>query len=306
MNDGRTAVTVVVVAHDMARELPRTVRSLTPPYQRAVPGGHEIVIVDNGSRDPVAPPRSGCEVPVTVHRLDPASPSPAHAANVGIGSARGDVVGLIVDGARMASPRLLATAALAARLDERAVVTAPAWHLGRDVHARADATGHTIEAEDQLLADSGWENDGDALFGIATPAVSSARGLFGPMGESSSLFMRRALWDEIGGLDERFALPGGGMVNHDLYRRACELTGAQLVVLLGEGTFHQMHGGAATSGRITRDEMRADYARIVGREHKPPSNAPLYLGTVPRQYVPYVEQSARRVTSAPSRDDDRR
>ena len=33
------------------------------------------------------------------------------------------------------------------------------------------------------------------------------------------------LWDELGGLDERFALPGGGLANHDLYRRACELPG---------------------------------------------------------------------------------
>ena len=32
--------------------------------------------------------------------------------------------------------------------------------------------------------------------------------------------MRRELWDEIGGMDERFQLPGGGLVNLDLFSRA--------------------------------------------------------------------------------------
>ena len=81
------------------------------------------------------------------------------------------------------------------------------------------------------------------------------------MGESSSLFCPPTLWEELGGLDERFALPGGGLVNHDLYRRACALHGVELVVLLGEGTFHQYHGGAATSRRLTWDD---DARRLPG------------------------------------------
>ena len=47
-------LSVVVVAFDMARELPRTVRSLLPPYQTGVaPGEVEIIVADNGSTDPV-------------------------------------------------------------------------------------------------------------------------------------------------------------------------------------------------------------------------------------------------------------
>ena len=101
------------------------------------------------------------------------------------------------------------------------------------------------------------------------------------MGESNGLFMPKAMWEELGGLDERFALPGGGLSNHDLYRRACELDGAQLVVLLGEGTFHQIHGGAATSGRFGWDEMHDEYVALRGRAYQPPPNERLYSARFP-------------------------
>jgi hypothetical protein len=113
------------------------------------------------------------------------------------------------------------------------------------------------------------------------------------MGESSSLFARREVWAELGGLDERFELPGGGLANHDLYRRACALDGIDLIVLLGEATFHQYHAGAATSRRLTWDDMHADYEAIRGVRYQPPRNEPLYLGRVPPQALEHVERSAR-------------
>jgi hypothetical protein len=289
----------VVVAYAMERELPRTLRSLLPPYQHGIDGvACEIIVVDNGSPEPVADtlPADVLDA-VRVHRVEHASSSPAQAANIGIALAGSALVGLIIDGARMASPGLLATAQQAARLGPRTVVTAPAWHLGPVVQMDAPAAGYDQAAEDQLLERCGWEDDGYQLFSVATPAASSGRGLFGPMGESSSLFLHRDLWAELGGLDERFALPGGGLVNHDLYRRACGLADAPLVVLLGEGTFHQIHGGAATSGRLTRADMRADYQAIRGVPHAPPPNEPTFVGAVPRAYLPHLLRSAAQVIS---------
>jgi hypothetical protein len=113
------------------------------------------------------------------------------------------------------------------------------------------------------------------------------------MGESSSLFLTADAWQRLDGLDPRFALPAGGLANHDLYRRACELPGAELIVLLGEGTYHQHHGGAATSRRFTWDEMHADYVAIRGRDHRPPQSAPTVLGRVPAPMLPLLESSAR-------------
>lgn len=279
----------------MARELPRTLRSLAPDYQQGIgTDDYEVIVVDNGSPEPVDPAvLAAFPGRVRSARLDPAPPAPGAAANRGIALATGELVGLVLDGARMASPGLLTHARLARRLAERPVIAAPAYHLGSVRHMDAAASGYDQAAEDTMLAELEWEHDGYRLFSVSTLAASSARGWFAPMGECSSLFMAKELWDELGGIDEGFALPGGGLSNHDLYRRACELPGVQLVVLLGEGTFHQIHGGAATSGRLDWDEMHAEYVARRGRPYAPPTNDRLYLGRVPADALEHVAESAR-------------
>jgi hypothetical protein len=281
----------------MERELPRTLRSLSPAYQRGLkPDDYEVIVVDNGSPHPVDPRLvSRFEGHLRLARIDPAPPSPARAANHGLGLAKENLVGLIVDGARLASPGLLAEARRAACLASRPVITAPAFHLGPVRHMQAAEVGYDQTAEDELLAGSGWEDDGYQLFEVSTLAGSWGRGLFGPAGESSSLFCPRSIWDELGGLDERFSMPGGGLVNHDLYRRACALNDMELIVLLGEGTFHQYHGGAATSRRHTWDEMHAEYQSITGTPHQPPAKPPIYVGRARCALLPLLEQSARHV-----------
>jgi hypothetical protein len=283
-----------VVVHDMARELPRTLRSLGADYQRGVTADeYEVIVVDNGSVPPVDGPLvAGFGGRLRLERIDPAPPSPARAANHGLRLAQGDVVGLIVDGARIASPGLLAEARRAAGLAPRPIITAPAYHLGSVRHMEAAEVGYDQAGEDRLLAESGWEKDGYRLFEVSTTAGSWGRGLFGPAGESSSLFCPRPIWDELGGLDERFALPGGGLVNHDLYRRACGLAGVELIVLWGEGTFHQYHGGAGTTRRYSWDEMHAEYQAVVGVAHRPPANVALYVGRLNPALLPLVERSA--------------
>jgi hypothetical protein len=291
----RPAVSVVVVVHDMGRELPRTLRSLSPGYQIGLDAeDYEVVVVDNGSAKPVDSELvASFQGRLRLERIERAPPSPARAANRGLQQAVGDLIGLIVDGARLASPGLLAEARRAACLSARPLITAPAFHLGHVRHMQAAAAGYDQAAEDELLAKSGWEADGYRLFEVSTPAASWGRGLFGPAGESSSLFCPRPIWDELGGLDERFALPGGGLVNHDLYRRACGLHDVELVVLLGEGTFHQYHGGAATSGRYSWAEMHAEYHAITGVPHRPPASPALYVGRAVAPLLPLIERSAR-------------
>jgi hypothetical protein len=288
-------VSVVVVVHNMVREFPRTLRTLDPRYQREIdPEAYEVIVVDNGSGRPVDEAIiSGFGGAIRHVRIDPAPPSPARAANVGIGMARADLVGLIVDGARMASPGLVSTALLAAHLADRPVITAPAWHLGPTTHMRAAEVGYDQRAEDELLAGIGWEDDGYGLFTVATLAGSSWRGWFGATSESSSIFLRAETWKDLGGLDERFDLPGGGLVNHDLYERACALAGTRLVVMLGEGTFHQIHGGAATSRRFTRDEMFGGYEELRGRPWRDPAPEPLYVGRVRPQVLHSIMSSAQ-------------
>jgi hypothetical protein len=287
------SLSVVVVAHDMERELPRTVATLDADYQLGIDADdYEIVVVDNGSSVPIAESMlSGLAVRTRLERIDPAPASPAQAANHGLEIAAGELIGLVIDGARMASPGLLATARRAARSGDRCVITSPAYHLGAVPHMLARDTGYDQQAEDALLAATGWTDDGYRLFGISVLGGSSSRGWFGPMGESSALFMSTHMWRELGGLDDRFALPGGGLVNHDLYRRACALPEVELFVLFGEGTFHQFHNGAATSRRLSWDEMHAEYASIRGESYVPPENSPTYIGRLPASAAPHLERS---------------
>jgi len=79
-------------------------------------------------------------------------------------------------------------------------------------------------------------------------------------------FVRRDAYDRLGGFDERFDFPGGGFVNLDFFRRTVLRKGSELVMLLGEGTFHQLHGGIATNARS--EQERQDLQRRWETQYK--------------------------------------
>jgi hypothetical protein len=267
--DGELAVSLVLVSFQMQRELPRTLVSLSPPYQRGIaPADYEVIIVDNGSVPPVDPATLAEQGPdVIVETVENPTVSPAPAINRGLRLARAPLIGLWVDAARMASPGLVSACVEAARLHPRPVIATFNYHLGHRLQYFSAAEEHTREAEDALLASIDWPQNGERLFEIST--LDAKGGVTGPMIESCALFMPRALWDELGGADEAFVSPGGGAVNPDIFIRACELPDVQLIRILGQGTFHQVHGGVSTSGGAglmdAGKAMSREYFRIRGR-----------------------------------------
>lgn len=273
----------------MARELPRTLRSLSPSMQRGVGrDDYEVIVVDNGSRVPWD--RESCAdlgLRLTVIDVPDATPSPSAAVNLGIAAAQGELVGVMIDGARMASPGLLSLALTAHRLHERAVIASVAFHLGHEVQMVSVHHGYDQETEDALLEGVGWEEDGYRLFDIAVFAGSSAGGWFKTPHESNALFLGRSLWEELGGFDEAFTSPGGGLVNLDVLARACRLPNSQLVQMLGEATFHQVHGGVATNALVSPGAaFGEEYERLRGEPFVPPQAEALFVGTVPRHAIP--------------------
>jgi hypothetical protein len=275
---------MVVIAYNMERELPRTLYSLSRKYQQDIADlNYEVIVVDNGSKEPVSAQMvadSGDEFRLI--GIDDASPSPGDAVNTGVASARGKSLGILVDGARMLTPGVLAWAKQALRLRPRSLASVLGFHLGPAQQRFSSLQGYNQGIEDQLLDRISWPQDGYRLFEIASLAGSSSYGWQGPMAESNCLFLPRALFEEINGFDTRFESAGGGLINLDFYKRACEAGQVELVYLLGEGCFHQIHGGVTTGGTQTKalgyDQLCIEYESIVGSIHQAPTNPPLLLG----------------------------
>jgi hypothetical protein len=290
-------VSLVVIAYNMARELPRTLQSLSPACQRDIRADeYEVIVVDNGSTEPFdhAHCRQLCPN-AEIHVLPGASPSPVAAINRGLELARGDLVGVLIDGARMASPRLVATARDAARLHERPVIGTLSFHLGPDVQMRSVANGYNLQVEDALLASVDWVADGYRLYTISVFAGSSAQGWFTLPAETNALFLRRQQWRELGGYDPAFRAPGGGLANLDTWARACAVPDGRVMLLLGEATFHQVHGGIATNAPRSRwPEFHEEYVRIRGDAYRPPTGMPLMIGSLPPEALSSLQASLPR------------
>lgn len=277
-------LSIVVVHYDIPREFPRTLYSLSPAFQRGIGADeYEVIVVDNGSR---RRPRLGAAkelgLDVQLITADDPSPSPARAINLGLNASCGRHVGVMIDGARLASPGLLSATRQALTLSERAVVGSRGRYLGPKVQRESMTEGYTREVEDQLLDSIDWMNNGDALFSISVFDESSGPHWFQPVSESNSLFMSRHLWRELGGYSERFTEPGGGYVNLDTWRRACLLPDVMPIVLLGEATFHQIHGGVATNvPKENTAGMRSRYEEIRGEPYSVPPVRLHFFGSMP-------------------------
>jgi hypothetical protein len=278
----------------MAREAPRTLYTLSPEYQRGVSDtDYEVLAVDVGSAVPLDPEFvAGFGSNFRLH-CAPAAPSPAAAINQAARLAGGDVIAVCIDGARMLSPGIIRLMLLAFRAYADPVVATLAWHLGPKLQNESMLEGYDQALEDQLLDSVDWRADGYELFRISCLASNSRPGWFRPIGESNCLAVRRPAWERLGGLDERFVSPGGGFVNLDYYREACEQLD-QLVILLGEGTFHQFHGGVATNVPKASHPKKAflqEYLAIRGRPFALPTRQADYLGGITPQSAPFLMAS---------------
>jgi hypothetical protein len=297
----RPELSVIVVFHDMAREAPRTLFTLSERYQRGVdPSRYEVIAVDAGSAVPLDGALVEAHGPrFTLLRMPP-SPSPCAAINEAIRRSTGAAVMVCIDGARMLTPGVVRFTLDAFQTWKDPLVATLAWHLGPKIQNESMLEGYDQAAEDRLLGSVDWRADGYELFRIAAFAASSRRGWFRPLSESNAVSVRRETFDRLGGFDEAFQAPGGGLVNLDFHRRACTLA-SEVVHLLGEGTFHQFHGGVATNVPAARHPFsifNEEYARLRGKPFAPPTTTPLLIGGMPLQALPFLERSLAEARAA--------
>ena len=300
----RPRLSVVVVAHNMTRELKRTIHSLSPKYQRDVKAqDYEVIVVDNGSNQP--PDRSDwIQRPGWSVRLlcRPAGfVSPCRAVNEGVAQARAGHVCVMVDGARMVSPGLISGLLAILRADPDALAITLGFHLGLEPQNISIAHGYNQKVEDRMLRKIRWRNNGYQLFSVSSLALSSAGGWFAPITESNCFALKRKSFQELGGFDERFQSPGGGLVNLDFFRTAIASPLLRPWMLLGEGSFHQIHGGVATNVRMEQHpgvQFALEYEKIRGEAYAAPHYEPSYYGSLPDVTRRWIYPSADEINGS--------
>lgn len=294
----RPALSVVVVAYNMQREIVRTLYTLDPCYQRGIKRtDYEVIVVDNGSTEPLNLSSLGVQFSgrLRMLRMKSDSVSPVAAVNAGVAKARARRVVVMVDGARMISPGMLRGFLDAFRLHANAFVYTLGWHLGTEPQNISMANGYNQQQEDRLLESFDWRANGYELFGHACLALSSRLGWFSEISESNCFAIDRLQFQKLGGFDPRFQSAGGGLVNLDFFRSAVSCKRLQPMLLLGEGSFHQFHGGVATNVRREQHpwkQFAAEYQSIRGVPFKQHAFAPIYFGKLSPEARRFLSQGS--------------
>ena len=297
-------LSIVVVFYNMKREAARTLHSLSRAYQQGVADlDYEIVVVENGS---AADQKLGEEYVQSFgaefRYLDlgeEATPTPADALNRGLAIAAGTTIAFMIDGAHVLTPNVLHYGMAGLSTYEPAIVVTQQWYVGPGQQPDAMNAGYDQTYEDELFREIEWPLDGYRLFDIGH--FIGDRDWFDGLWESNCIFVPRKLLEQYGAFDESFSMPGGGYANLELYERLGATPDVNVVTILGEGSFHQVHGGTTTN-RADPDDRRATitgyaehFAELRGRQFRGAGKTLHYVGTM----FPRASRTrARRMTAS--------
>jgi cephalosporin hydroxylase len=248
-----------------------------------------VIVVDNGSDDDQKlGPELVAQYGPEFRYLDvghDAVPSPVGALNRAIAASRGRNLALMIDGAHVVTPGVIRFGLDGLNAYRPAVVTAQQWYVGPGQQGDVIDDGYDIDYEDRLFEAIDWPRNGYRLFEIGH--FIGDRDWLDGVWESNCMFVPRSLLEQVGGYDESFSIPGGGYANLELYERLGSAPDVTIATILGEGSFHQLHGGTTTN-QPDATERRArvfgygrEYAELRGRPYRQPAKAIHYVGSMP-------------------------
>jgi len=261
-------ISILVIVFDMHRQAMNTLYSLSARYQKnVIEEDYEVVVIENFSSHTLDPEEIKKIIPNSRYFLrNEKSVSPVHAINFGFQQCRSPMIGLMIDGARMLSPRVLEYALMAKCIDKNALIAVPGYNLGPAEHQLAHQHQYDESMEIQQLEKIAWEENGYRLFDISSIGGANPTGVINPLLESNCLFASRSCFEKIGWADTEFSYPGGGSLNLHIFRSLGMLTEAQnYFILAGEGSFHQLHGGVTTQHREDREQLLKQFAKQLNK-----------------------------------------
>jgi cephalosporin hydroxylase len=282
-------LSVVVVFYNMGREAPRTLHSLSRAYQEGIGGtSYEVIVVENGSDDDQALGETFVrDFGPEFRYLDvagEATPSPVGPLNRGIEASRGRSLALMIDGAHVLTPGVLNFGLRGLVTYAPAIVAVQQWYVGPGQQGVAMDNGYDQAYEDRLFDRIKWPSDGYRLFEIGH--FVGERDWLDGLWESNCVFVSRAQLEQVGGFDENFTMPGGGYANLELYERLGSSPDITVCSILGEGSFHQVHGGTTTN-QPDPEKQRSrvfgygqHYADLRGRPFRGPGKPIHFVGRI--------------------------
>jgi glycosyltransferase involved in cell wall biosynthesis len=291
-------LSIVINFYNNRREAMNSLYALTRAYQRdAGEIEFEVIAIDHGSTqalDEAAVRAFGPEFQYRYVKTD--AVSPAVAINAACRDARGDKLIVIIDGAHILSPGIYARSHQALRQFSAPFVASVSFHLGPKQQNESVNEGYNQTIEDGLLARCGWKQNGYRLYTIAGSFADPGMGWFGCAFEAGCFAMRKEDYFALGGFDERFVARGGGLVALDFFQRAVARPHGDYVMLLGEGSFHQFHGGVASNAPKAAHpwaQFNAEYTRIRGKPFARVPRRPFYFGALPNEALGAARMSAQ-------------
>ena len=298
----RPLISIVVIAYDMTRQAMNTLYSLSRAHQKnAAHIDYEVLMIENKSARNMSPDEiDRLEGQFRYYLLDDDTESPAKAINYGLQNALGQHIGLMIDGARMVSPRIIEYVSMAIAASSNYLVAIPGYNLGSQQHHLNIQSDYGEPEEIALLNQSCWKDNGYRLFDIASIGDANANGFISPLLESNCFFSSANNFTRIGGANEDFNLPGGGSLNLHMFRQLGTLPDIQYFLLPGEGTFHQFHGGITTREDAEREAVLESHRKQLhsywGGEFHSLRKEPVLLGSITSHAMRYLKYSSRKTT----------
>lgn len=292
-------LSVVIVVFNMQRAAPRSIQSLLPPYQHGISAAdYEVVVVENSSTQALDEEQVlSLGNNIRYFYLQDAPSSPAYAINYGVNQSKGDISCIMVDGAHMLTPGVLAYGVGLFQSLVNPVVLTPRFFLGPGPQMQTILDGYDEAEEDRLLAAISWPDDGYRMFEIGVPYRIEPQGMrpklfwFVRLFESNCLFMRKDAFYRVGACSEEFDIAGGGFLIPDLCRELADLEDTELVQLLGEASFHQLHGGTSTN--TTAEDQSAKLQRYL-QQYEAIRGKPYAVSQKPLQFYGHMPNRSTR------------